>query len=173
MKRILVATDGSDHAQRALGLGVEIAAKFGAELLILHVITDNPLSERERALLESEYAGELAIRFGSSAEPLGSEVSGHGLLAREAERSAAMRNMIGERLLSDSERLARSGGVPNVQTILAHGDPARMILTVANENTAEAIVLGSRGFGELRSFLLGSVSHKIAHVAHCTTIIVK
>jgi nucleotide-binding universal stress UspA family protein len=173
MKRVLIATDGSDHARKALAVAAEIAAKFESELLILHVVTDNPLSERERGLIASEHVRQLAASFTSRAEPADPDVSVHGLLLRESEMSAALRNIVGERLLSDAESLARSVGVGNVHTILAHGDPARMILSAANENAADAIVMGSRGFGELRSFLLGSVAHKIAHVTHCTTVIVK
>ena len=156
MKRILVATDGSDHARKAVALAVEVSARFEAELFILHVVTDNPLSERERAVIENEYAGELATRLSSHAERVGTGVSVQALLIREAESSVAVRNMIAARLLSEAETLARSGGVAKVHTILAHGAPARMILSVANENDAGAIVFGSRGFGELHAFLLGA-----------------
>lgn len=38
MKRILVATDGSDRAQDALDVGIDLAAEHGAELIVAHVI---------------------------------------------------------------------------------------------------------------------------------------
>ena len=37
-KKILVATDGSDHANHALDYAVDSAVKWGAELIILTVI---------------------------------------------------------------------------------------------------------------------------------------
>ena len=47
MKRILVATDGSDHALKAAELGAELAAKMGAELHILAVAYRNRSDEEE------------------------------------------------------------------------------------------------------------------------------
>ena len=40
MQRILVALDGSEHSDKALDLASDIAAKYGAELVLLHVMSD-------------------------------------------------------------------------------------------------------------------------------------
>ena len=38
IKTILVATDGSDHAEKAVDLAADIAGKYGAHLVLLHVL---------------------------------------------------------------------------------------------------------------------------------------
>ena len=38
MKKILIATDGSDNARQAVDVGLELAAEQGAEVLFLHVL---------------------------------------------------------------------------------------------------------------------------------------
>jgi len=38
IKTILVPTDGSDHANKAVGLATDLALKYGASLVLLHVI---------------------------------------------------------------------------------------------------------------------------------------
>ena len=52
MERIMVALDGSDHSDKALDLASDIAAKSGAELVLLPVISDKPLTDAERHMAE-------------------------------------------------------------------------------------------------------------------------
>jgi nucleotide-binding universal stress UspA family protein len=47
MKRILVATDGSDHALKAAQLAGELAATMSAELHVLNVVYRNRTGEQE------------------------------------------------------------------------------------------------------------------------------
>ncbi len=50
------------------------------------------------------------------------------------------------------------------------GDPATCLLAAAAE--ARLLVVGSRGMGAVRSFLLGSVGHAVAHRAPCPVTVV-
>ena len=59
MKKILVATDGSDHAGRAVDLAADLASKYDADLIILHVSGHTPLTESERHLVDVELADEV------------------------------------------------------------------------------------------------------------------
>lgn len=52
-KKILVATDGSKHAEKAVGFAIEIAGAFGAELIILSVVEKAQLERLEPYLKES------------------------------------------------------------------------------------------------------------------------
>jgi hypothetical protein len=45
------------------------------------------------------------------------------------------------------------------------GHVARLIVTAARDHQAGMIVLGSRGRGDLTALLLGSVAHKVIHLA--------
>ena len=53
------------------------------------------------------------------------------------------------------------------------GHPAETIIGVAEEDGADLIVLGSRGLGDVKRFLLGSVADRVAHHAHCPVLIVR
>ncbi len=56
---------------------------------------------------------------------------------------------------------------------VAIGDPATEILKIREKVNAGLIIVGSRGLGSLSGVVLGSVSQKIAHHAHCPVMIVK
>lgn len=47
------------------------------------------------------------------------------------------------------------------------------LIEIAKRYDVDLIVVGSRGMGELRSLLLGSVSHAIANNAHVDVLIIK
>ncbi|ACV64551.1 UspA domain protein [Desulfofarcimen acetoxidans DSM 771] len=59
------------------------------------------------------------------------------------------------------------------QFILGRGNTAETICKTAEEGNFDMIVIGSRGFGDIKSALLGSVSHKVLHCSHCPVLVVK
>ena len=69
--------------------------------------------------------------------------------------------------------LARDAGLkPEPRTAVRRGSIADTILAAGDEIDAEAIVLGTRGLGRLKSVLLGSVSHAVLQQADRPVIVV-
>jgi nucleotide-binding universal stress UspA family protein len=63
--------------------------------------------------------------------------------------------------------------VENVVTEVLVGNPAEEIISFAKSWEADLIVTGRRGFGKLKSLLLGSTSNKITQHAECSCLTVK
>lgn len=61
----------------------------------------------------------------------------------------------------------------HVQVELLQGSPAEVILNYAKEHGIDAIVIGSRGLGGIREFVLGSVSHNVVQSARIPVLVVK
>ena len=59
LKKILVPTDFSKHSDQAMRYGAELAAKFGAELHLLHAIETMPYTFGEGACFPPETAAEM------------------------------------------------------------------------------------------------------------------
>ncbi|WP_018124419.1 universal stress protein [Desulfovibrio oxyclinae] len=53
------------------------------------------------------------------------------------------------------------------------GRPGEVIADVAKAEDCDIIVMGSKGKSDLEGLLLGSVTHKVLHTAHCPVLVVK
>jgi nucleotide-binding universal stress UspA family protein len=60
-----------------------------------------------------------------------------------------------------------------VETAIRRGVAAEEIVRFARESKAGLIVMGSHGWGEMRALLLGSVSERVLHTAHCPVLIAR
>jgi nucleotide-binding universal stress UspA family protein len=77
----------------------------------------------------------------------------------------------GERLLDRVQSLLPLHAGPTTKH-LQIGSPAEVIVSMAEEQKADLIVMGARGLGPIKERLLGSVSHRILTLAPCATLIV-
>jgi nucleotide-binding universal stress UspA family protein len=53
------------------------------------------------------------------------------------------------------------------------GRAAKAILNAADADGADVIVMGSRGLSDLAGLLLGSVTHKVIQLSHCTVVVAR
>lgn len=153
-KSILVPVDGSEGAKKALEVACQLASQGDATLHILHI--------------PEELTHETTLVWGIGAIAI--EASRQEPLEPQEPRA---RQDIGKQIVDRAEKAARAKGVTRVETIIGQGDPARTIVSEAKRRGVEAIVMGSRGLSDLRGLVVGSVSHKVSHVAECTVITVR
>jgi len=141
--KVVIALDGSPHANLALDMAAKLLASTHAEVSLLFVMPRHHV-----------YAGEGAVRQEPSD---GSE-----------GRAAAI-----GLLDNAETRLKGMGVADIVHKEIAVGDPADMILDEAKVRCADLIVVGSRGLNAAQRFLLGSVSTKVVSHAHCPVLVVR
>lgn len=176
MKKILVATDGSDHAGKAVDLAADMASKFDADLIILHVSGHTPLTESERHLVDVELADEVLKYVAEDPHDIFEGYAQSGIsdffLGHE-KRDMAVRAAIGHAILERAETAAKKHAVKSIKTIQEGGDPAGKIVQKVTEERVDLVVVGSRGVSEIAGLIGGSVSNKVNHHAEVTVITVK
>ena len=149
IKVILHPTDGSPDAKRALDLACDLARDHAARLLILH-------AQRQHGL-----------------EAMPEEMKGYERLEHVRVTEADLLHEAARTIVETAAREARDRGLADVDTLVVEGDPSRAILDTAKQKKADLIVMGSRGLGDLKGLLLGSVSHKVAQSAPCSCLTVR
>lgn len=61
----------------------------------------------------------------------------------------------------------------SVRERIIGGSPGEVIADVAKAEACDLIIMGSKGKSDLEGLLLGSVTHKVLHTAHCPVLVVK
>lgn len=144
MKHILVATDGSEGADRAVNEAAVLATRFGADLLIVNVIGGYGLpGEVLERFTRPEHAWFNELLTGFSAQ----------ILAKARDRAHQL-------------------GVSNVRLESREGDVAPAIVDIARQQGIDAIVVGRRGHGRVAEILLGSTAEKLVKLAPCLVTVV-
>lgn len=78
----------------------------------------------------------------------------------------------GEAALAPARRLLDSASLPHTKHIHV-GEPAAIIVKVAQELGCELICMGSHGHGALQNAILGSVATRVLHLARVPVLIAK
>jgi nucleotide-binding universal stress UspA family protein len=143
-RTIVVGTDGSETARKAVREAVGLAKSVGATVGIVSAyepVAAQRLREERREAPE------------------------------ELQWSINAREDVDATLREAAEELEDEG--VKIDTFAREGDPADAILDVAEEQGADLIVVGNKGMTGAKRFLLGSVPNKVSHHAPCSVLIVR
>ena len=149
MKNILVTIDGSKASTNVLKSATELSEKFGAGLHLLHVVW---------------------VMGGSSSSAYPAQMGKYKMVQQQHHD---LLTSSGEQLLNQAKRVAESNGASVLQAEIGSGDPASEIVKYADKNQMDLIVIGSRGLGQVKGLLMGSVSRKVCNMTKVNCLIVK
>lgn len=143
IKTMACCTDFSEHADRAVTAACDLARRYGATLMIVHVLPPvvNPI------LTEAEWIPP-------------EETPRETLLMQVQER---MQERYGE---------AASKGITS-QFVVLDGHVSTEILAFLEERSVDLVVMGSYGLSGMGLVLFGSVTKRVSQKAPCSVMIVR
>lgn len=145
MRRVLVAVDGSENSLRALNFALDLR-KLCSKVIIT------------------------ALYVGPSCYDLFPEP---GMCAwiqqKELDKEIEAR---AEKVFEKIDEVVSKQKF-NIDKAIARGDVATAISKFASEGGYDLVVVGSRGYGDIKSILLGSVSHKILQICPIPVAVIK
>jgi len=151
LTRILAPTDLSKYSGFALEWAAYLAQCMKAELVLLHVLT-----EEEGKIIE--------------------EVIGEGAVVQIPK--GIRQNVVEDRRkkLNDQYEMVVPRDIKaslKVEQMTLIGVPFLEIVKVAKEKDVDLIVMGTHGRTGLAHVLIGSVAEKVVHHAHCGVLTIK
>ena len=147
-KKILLATDGSFHANNAAEQVAEFQKNWKSNVVIFHSI-------KHHKILKGFFPNEaLPIEIYRNME--------------EASKKA------GEQLLNKTKEIFNKVGLPVETRLIEDDEPEVYIRRVVEEENFDLVVLGAKGHhSKLKEILLGTVSKSVVKIAPCDVLIVK
>ena len=175
--KIVAATDGSPLAEKAIETAAKLAVKCGSELTILHVLMHGAAPATLKRMVEVEHLikdqPHLQEALGSMGGLLPGQLDAGSSDVEKDHLDHQIIEAFGKRVVDRAIADVRELGAPSPKWEVLEGDTANQIVAAANRLGANLIVLGSRGLGPLKGFVMGSVSQKVSEQAHCTCMFVK
>jgi len=138
---IVVGTDGSPTAERAVLQASSMAATEGARVVIVTAYEPSGTTPADVDAVPAD------IRF---------------VLTDRVQA---------EELAERGRQIAKGAGVGKVVVQAISGDPASVLLEAAKDFDADLIVVGSKGLTSHAHFILGSVASSVAHHAPCDVLV--
>lgn len=146
MNKILVPTDFSKEAGYALDGAINLAAKTGAQIFLLHVV---------EGIAEGSFATQGGVPDNLSEEAFTLQLLKKG--KHDLAKLVANRNFEGIQV------------VTNVQV----GNPYRHIARDILENEADLVIMGSQGTSGYEEVLIGSNAERVVRHSQCPVITLK
>jgi nucleotide-binding universal stress UspA family protein len=144
--KILVGTDGSENAEKAVKYATHLAVKNKGEVILLYVVaTDTRIPPSPWITPEIEFRDKKFLE---------------GL------------KEVGESILRNEASIVTSKGI-NALTRIEFGDPAEQILRIADEANIDVLVLGARGASFWKNLVIGSVSERVIDGTRIPVLVVR
>jgi len=141
--KIVVGTDGSVTAERAVHKAAALAKAVGADLIIISAFNNRAPAGVAAAGISIDSSWVAAAQ--GSAETVAKEA---------AEKATAM-------------------GVTSVSYQAVAGEPSEALIHVTQEQNADLLVVGSKGMQSTARFLLGPIANKVSRKVDCDLLIVE
>jgi nucleotide-binding universal stress UspA family protein len=144
LKKIAFCTDFSENSDQAFELALDLARKYKAKLLLVHVV---PPLVFPSPVMEDFISEQANLQF---------------------YEDAAQRAM--EQI--ESTYLSKMGDYQNALIRVLSGHPASEILNFIDQEAINLVVMGTHGFTGLAHFFLGSTAEKVVRRANCSVLTV-
>lgn len=164
INKVLYATDLSENARVAFAYAVSLADLYGAELLILHVLPEDPrVDDQIKLYVDAAQWEEIKKSHKEDART--------ALIGKRHDH-ALIREVL-DRFRQGAGRVPNEPGAATDEILVETGHPVEQIVRVAEERSCDLIVMGRHGYGALQDALMGGVARGVLRRSQKPVLLVK
>jgi nucleotide-binding universal stress UspA family protein len=171
-KKILLATDGSKHINRAASIIIGFYKKWGSEIVIFHSI---------KHMLEKvsppshgwaiPYASDAYFSGSSTISPILIKGGKYPNIDRISESEVLQ---IGERILEEKKAIFEELQIPVKIRLITKTYPEEFIERIVKKKKFDLVVVGIKGIhSKISQIFLGSVAENVVKNAPCDVLVIR
>jgi nucleotide-binding universal stress UspA family protein len=165
IRHILYATDLSENALHAFAYASSLAHRYDAKITFLHVFNELP-DRLDRGVLgyitESRWEDIKGRYYDDARQSLIGKRREHHMLREVLTR------------FSEKSGLAAEGDADATGNVIVKtGNPVEEILTTAEEQQCDMVVMGSNGYGTFTDALMGGTVRRVVRHAKIPVLVVR
>lgn len=159
IQKILFATDLSETARFAARYACSIGNKFQAKVWVIHVVPD----------LLAAYSSEAGIDMSTQMDDTQKKVF-------DKQAVDAARKIVQERIKTASQKVLEE--IPYCplsedHIIVTTGDPVEQIISTAEKDRFDLIIMGTHGHGQFEDMFIGSTAHGVARQSKIPVLVAR
>lgn len=149
IRRVLVAVDGSKPSVDASDQAIDLAKRYGAELIVLYVISP----DTRYNYLEDVITPRLPRAL-------------KDVVMIAMQKGAKHVDKVKQKALEKNVKV-------KTDVVIGISSVVKEIIEYAEKNKVDMIVMGSRGLSGIKKMLLGSVASGVLIYSHCPVLVTK
>ncbi|MCG8529635.1 MAG: universal stress protein [Desulfovibrionales bacterium] len=132
-----------------------------------------PVDGSEYSRKAVDYASQFAPLVGASVVLLTCRLEVTSLLSKDLyEKAITDLDAHAEELLAPYKEILSKAHV-EVKDIVMGGTPENTILEVCKSEDCQMIIMGSRGYSDIKGLFLGSTTHRVLQLAECPVTVIR
>ncbi len=154
IQKILYATDLSDNSRRAFGYAAGLAERYGARLMVVHVvepINPNTYMQLSSMMGESEWVNLQLERVNQLSDEITSKL---------------------KRFCLDLQADIQTIKLNDDQILVRKGLPVDEIINLVAEQNIDLIVMGTHGYGMVKDALMGGTVRRLVRQSKTPVMVV-
>lgn len=153
--KILLATDGSENANRAAERVIEFQKKWNSKVVVFHSIEHHMIPK--------------SIPFARSTFPS----QAYAIPTVDYDEIRKKYEKAGEKILAETKKMFDDAGLPVKTRLIKYEKPEDYIINILEKEYFDLVALGSKGHSILERIFVGSVAQEVLNNAYCDLLVVR
>jgi len=163
LNHLIVAFDGTKDSKEALELGISMSKKLESHLSVIYIQKEKPLHHLDQTSIMSP-AHTVGEMRNYPVVPVAQDEASSQVQEDKSQEEIELE--------TEAKRILQHHHM-KANVAISYGEPSDAIVSYAQENNGDLIIVGNRNISGLKKLIFGSVSEKVSQLSTIPVLIAK